>query len=369
MPTVKGVALTSTGAALLVVASLVGLPEAAAMGVGCLVAVIASVTMVWVPPIGPSLAATPEPHAVTVGSSGSLRITVTTRWAWPGRMLVAGPLDDGRRIRAWAPTSRGRRSFEVPVAVSSRGELTVGPLGLRRVGLLGLASRTVATAPPAVVLGWPETVPCPAPAVAASGLTDAGPRPDPASVEEGSVGSIRPYQQGDDLRRVAWAASARSSELLVRMPDHPPMRPAWSVRIDAPGAFPDDDGFELAVSVVASLVMADPDAALVTPDGARLRGTDALDELARLERTAEPPGRSGARPALVPASSRPGDAEGPVVVVTGPASAAPWPAPTGRARAATARICADPSGRGTGAEGEIVVGALGALPAALSGPW
>ncbi len=67
------------------------------------------------------------------------------------------------------------------------------------------------------------------------------------------LASLRSYEPGDDLRRVHWRTSARQGRLVVRQHD-PPWTRRTTVVLDVRRSCHDDDSFERAVSVVASLV-------------------------------------------------------------------------------------------------------------------
>ncbi len=107
--------------------------------------------------------------------------------------------------------------------------------------------------------------------------------------------SLREYVPGDDFRRVAWKASARSSTLLVRDLERQTSRfvlftfdTRWHTGVDD-----FEDHFESAIEVVASLAFTllarQYTVALVTPDDALPEGEGQsqfiklLDKLARLQ--------------------------------------------------------------------------------------
>jgi uncharacterized protein (DUF58 family) len=365
-----------------------GLPEAAGLAAGCAAAILIALAMVWVPPLGARGTATAVPSGVPAGAGTELEVVLELRLPAVGRLLVTGPVSDGRRIRAWVPTPEGRSVSRFPVEVPRRGPVVVGPLRARRVGLLGLTVRTVARTGPVEILGWPPMVDAPAPALAVPGDDGDARWSDPRTVDEGSVGGVRAYQPGDDPRRIAWAASARSEDLLVRIPDPLPSVPAWTVAVDVPAAFPDTSAFELALSVAASLVAGESEARLVLGGEPAGSGTVALDALARAGYEPGPATGTGTGAGAgtgtglaaggaaggTAGSSVPSESPGRTVVVTGAGS----PRPTGASRTVGAvptgreppggpilRLCADPSGRGTGTPGEIVVDDLARLDAVL----
>lgn len=378
MLTAKGWAVLFATGGLTGAAVGLGLPEAAGLAAGCAAALLTALAMVWLPPLGARGTATAVPSGVPAGADAELEVVVELRVPAVGRLLVLGPVSDGRRIRAWVPTPGARSVSRIPVAVLRRGAVVVGPLRARRVGLLGLAARTVARTGPVEILGWPPMVDARAPALAVPADEGDTRWTDPRTVDEGSVGGVRAYQPGDDPRRIAWAASARSEDLLVRIPDPLPSAPAWTIALDVPAAFPDAASFELALSVAASLVTGEPEARLLMDGEPVGSGTVALGALARAEFEPGPvtgTGRAGTR-----AGRRAGTAGGTAggtartVLVTGAGS--PGSAQVSRTVGAVPpgqeepdgpvlRLCADPAGRGTGTPGELVVDDLARLGAVL----
>lgn len=67
--------------------------------------------------------------------------------------------------------------------------------------------------------------------------------------------SLREYQPGDAMRRIAWRASARSDTLMVRQ-NAAPAPPRLVIRVEPPSGAVTEDAFENTLSLVASLVVA-----------------------------------------------------------------------------------------------------------------
>jgi uncharacterized protein (DUF58 family) len=64
--------------------------------------------------------------------------------------------------------------------------------------------------------------------------------------------TLRPYEVGDDLRRVHWRASARSGELMIRQ-DEARWRSRAAVVLDVHSSAHDAESFEVAVEAAASI--------------------------------------------------------------------------------------------------------------------
>ncbi|ACU36214.1 DUF58 domain-containing protein [Actinosynnema mirum] len=161
---------------------------------------------------------------------------------------------DGRDVPVRFPVLRpgGTTTAEYPVPTGRRGVLTLGPLVLTRRGPVGLVvSRTELTDLDQVRVA-PRVLPV---------------RGMPGRVRRGLVGAdelvesdvdpvLRPHRPGDALRGLHWAASARAGGLVVRE-DAAPTRPRLAVLLDDRAAsHPDPAGFEDAVEVAASLLVA-----------------------------------------------------------------------------------------------------------------
>ncbi|GAA1382493.1 DUF58 domain-containing protein [Pseudonocardia kongjuensis] len=145
---------------------------------------------------------------------GSLRIADTVPDA-------AGPSD--RYPPRFTVHRLGRRGARVgyPLRPAVRGAYRIGPLRGRGTDALGLAEfrHDVLAADRWLVL--PRVTPLtgrPALTSTAAGRgAEGGSRPGAGTPDV----LIRPYRQGDELRRVHWRSSARRDELMVRLDDRP----------------------------------------------------------------------------------------------------------------------------------------------------
>jgi uncharacterized protein (DUF58 family) len=205
--------------------------------------------------------------------------------------------------------------------------LTVGPLTAVREDVLGLARSShpvagreeVLVSPRAHLLAIPEL----GDGVLGRHLLALAQR-----LGQGEFHSLRDYVEGDEPRSIHWRASARSDDLKVRQHTVEGLRRCLVV-LDQHSSFGarqgdgDDDAFERAVEVAASLVHSADQAGLttrfVTTEGADVRGPDVaaqtLHLLARVQPSAAP---------TVPVERDPGEGLGLVVVVTPAPASAPW---------------------------------------------
>lgn len=144
---------------------------------------------------------------------GALRLADTVPDA-AGPVPAAPPRFTVHRIGA-----RGAR-VTYPLAPVLRGAQRIGPLTGRAVGALGLAefSREMIGADRLLVV--PQVVALQgAPRALGSGEGIPG-----AAARQGQGSPdvlVRPYRQGDELRRVHWRSTARHDELMVRLEERP----------------------------------------------------------------------------------------------------------------------------------------------------
>jgi uncharacterized protein (DUF58 family) len=157
--------------------------------------------------------------------------------------LVAVPLPEGSK--------GGSVSVPYPIATPRRGIVEVGPVRLRRVGLVGLAEHTSHVGGVDEVRVLPRRIPL-------SGLP-AGTRRSASgadvAMELGGTDlvGLHEYAVGDDLRRLHWATSARTGSLMVR-DDVDPAEPHVRVLLDDRAAsYADPEAFEEAVELAAAL--------------------------------------------------------------------------------------------------------------------
>lgn len=117
--------------------------------------------------------------------------------------------------------SRWSRRVTYRLRPRHRGLLDVGPLTVFVEDPFGLVVSRSERAAPTTVVVTPQVVALPAIRIPGewSGSGESRPRSIAAAGEEDVT--VRPYQRGDDRRRVHWRASARHSELMVRREEQP----------------------------------------------------------------------------------------------------------------------------------------------------
>jgi uncharacterized protein (DUF58 family) len=205
----------------------------------------------------------------------------------PGATAEVGPIGAG---------ATGRLAYRLPT--DRRGITVVGPLTATVSDPFGLAEVALIAASIDELTVYPrveQVVPVPV----TLGHDPHGGAEDPPGL--GRVGedfyALRAYSVGDDLRRVHWPTTARRGELMVRQ-DELPWQGRATVLVDLRRDHFDEDSFEQALSVVASVVSAERGRRdllrLVTTDGGDSgfgAGNAHVEALLEYLATAEPTNR------------------------------------------------------------------------------
>ncbi|WP_343944038.1 DUF58 domain-containing protein, partial [Pseudonocardia zijingensis] len=225
-----------------------------------------------------------EPARVPVGVSVDVRLELA---GGPllGALRLVDAAPDAAGAQADAPprftvhrlSSRGTATLTYPLRPVLRGLHKVGPLTGTATDPLGLAEFDQELAGPQRLVVLPRVVPLRGvPPALGAGEGVAG-----AALNHQGQGAtdvlIRPYRQGDELRRVHWRSSARHNELMVRLEERP-WRGGMTLLLDRRDAAHRgrgaDSSLEFAVGLAASvclhlLARGEP-VTLVTEDGVEL---------------------------------------------------------------------------------------------------
>jgi uncharacterized protein (DUF58 family) len=200
-----------------------------------------------------------HPPRVHAGSPSRIELEVTNQGDRPTPVLritdaVSGTRGADLGLAPIEPGTRARAAYRLPT--DRRGIVTIGPLdvvlqdpfGLTSVRVRG-AERTELTVYPRIdnIVGLPETT---------------GHDPEATNESPSSLGqageeffAIRPFQIGDELRRVHWPSTARFDELLVRQTELPWQGRA-TVLLDLRSEAQTEASLDICVSAVASIVTA-----------------------------------------------------------------------------------------------------------------
>jgi uncharacterized protein (DUF58 family) len=244
-----------------------------------------------------------SPPRLSVG--GEVEVTLHVRGsALVGALRLVDTVPDAAGPQAAAPpgftihrlSGRGGARLTYPLQPLLRGVHAIGPLSMGATDPLALAEfeRTVTAADRLTVLPRVVTLSgLPAALGAGEGTSGA------ALAHQGQGSSdvlVRPYRQGDELRRVHWRSTARHDELMVRLEERP-WRAGTTVLLDRRDAAHRGRGaasslefaISMAASVCAHLIDRGEPVDLVTEDGTALPGPPLdpmLDALAALRPSA-----------------------------------------------------------------------------------
>jgi len=270
--TKAGWAAVATGAVLLVASALLGFVELAALAVACLIAV--ALGLLWVQP-RPRLAVDRlvEPLRLTVGEDAISEVRVENQGSRSSLPLVARDKVGGEfkdvPLPRLKPGAHREKRYRLPT--NRRAVLDVGPLVIVRSDPFGLVQvdqdrgdqRQVFVHPRRFLLR-------PLPATFERSLE--GPTSDSAPRGSQAFHQLREYVPGDDRRMIHWKQSARTGDLVVRQHVDTSL-PDLTIILDSRSGQYRNDQFEIAVEIVASLIVACSDngfpVRLRTTDGSR----------------------------------------------------------------------------------------------------
>jgi uncharacterized protein (DUF58 family) len=196
-----------------------GLIELFVVGVGIVIALLVAVISVQrrLPPL--NVRRIVSPSMVSVGEPARVDIQLANvgRQASPYLQLWEPVGNNGgapMQLAKLGPGQAASAAYRVPTA--RRGLIRTGPLRALRRDVLGLTQRTTTLAGTEEVLIVPHTIALPFPSVGSSGRLGQHLRMKSWGQTGTEFHSLREYQRGDDIRRINWKASARSTGLIVR---------------------------------------------------------------------------------------------------------------------------------------------------------
>ena len=251
-----GVAIGSLS--LVVVGRLLGIPELFYGGAGGIALVVACALRVSFVRLKVDIVRELQPSRVHAGTPSRVELRVRNRsGSRTPVMTLRDPVGKGRTARVVLAPLGGsdtvRAAYRLPT--ERRGLLQVGPMTIEVSDPFGLAVTTARGAGEGELTVWPavdEVEPLPH-TIGDDPLAGA----DAANVSSqgDEFYALRPYEIGDDLRRVHWRSSARSDDLMVRQ-DEMPWQGRATVLLDSRRGAHSTQSFERAVSAAASVILA-----------------------------------------------------------------------------------------------------------------
>lgn len=201
------------------------------------------------------------PHPLTAGVPGTVTVTIqsdgsrASRWrrtvtqALDIREQAAAELTGGMGTKASVARDETSLTLTYSLLPARRGRWPLGPALVHTADPFGVLWADTAVGEAELVPVWPAVVDLSGTAGALMGHADRivlgarTPSPDDAS--------LRDYREGDDLRRVHWASSARRGTMLVRSDERAGRRPA-TVLLDLPR---EPHALEWSISAAASIAL------------------------------------------------------------------------------------------------------------------
>ncbi|GAA2040014.1 DUF58 domain-containing protein [Agromyces tropicus] len=191
---------------------------------------------------------------VAVGESAQARLVARN----PGRRRFAGArleLPVGRRVIArMVPALPRGGTFDERLAIPTerRGVIDVGPARTVRADPIGLMRREIVWSDVRQLHVHPRTIAVSALSTGYLRDLEGSPTRD-LTASDIAFHALREYQPGDDRRFIHWRSSAKTGTFMVRQFEET-RRSRLMVLLDlAADAYEDEEDFELAVSVAASI--------------------------------------------------------------------------------------------------------------------
>jgi uncharacterized protein (DUF58 family) len=157
------------------------------------------------------------------------------------------------RLASLAPGASVSAAVQVPT--NRRAVMTVGPAKAVRGDPLGMVGRTWNWGTPLPVVVYPSTIRVPVSMPGMAKDIEGKPTGQPSEADV-SFHALREYQYGDDIRSIHWRSSARLGQLMVRQSEDT-RRVQMALIVSTAGPeYGRERDFELAVSVYASVGLA-----------------------------------------------------------------------------------------------------------------
>lgn len=366
MLTRRGWGAAIAAAMLAIAGRMLGLAElyALAVGFGAMLIVSAVVVTRGAGALSATRAVVPS----RVHVDGACRVDVVIQNAGPRRSGLANvreSFDRGRRSAGFLlapiePGATARGAYRLPT--DRRGVFELGPLVIERLDALGLVARARDAVPATKLTVYPKIVRIVALPHSAGEDPLAGSTTPTAIGQAGDdFFALRPYETGDDLRRVHWPSVARTGELVIRQNELPWQGRVTVVvdlrsRVHTPASL--EDVLSAAASIVTacaaehSLVRLITTARVDTGFGAGRAHVDAI--LERLAAAEVHEADSGALGAIVHAAARARTSSGAACVITtrdGAAEVLGAPGGSGRRAGVTTVVFSPPRRPGTRSNG------------------
>ena len=263
MLTLRGWAVALTGLALLVVARIFGSSPVEQFGFALVVLPLIALAVVRLGKHDLEVIRRTTPERVRAGSKAKVALEIRNRGRGPAPLLLLEdrvPSDVAGRARfaLHGIEPKGRRVASYELRPPRRGHYQVGPLTLTSTDPFGLARLESAAAPTGSILVHPRIEPLALPrdlgdrrSLAVSALRQ------PIGAQGEDFYTLREYNEGEDLRKVHWPATAKRGRYMIRQEETPWHNRATVVfddRTSAHDGIGDASSFERVIEATASIV-------------------------------------------------------------------------------------------------------------------
>jgi uncharacterized protein (DUF58 family) len=292
MPTTRGWIVALAGFVLIVLGTALGVRALQQLGVGLLVLLAAAVIVVRLGKHDVRVKRTVQPERASSYQQVSVSLVVTNRGRGPAPLMLLedrlpSQISGRARFALHGIEAGGSREVTFGMRPTRRGRFNIGPLEIAFVDPFGLAHTLSRADQITTFLVYPAIEPLSLPRDLGrqqSMVVSALRRPTAAQGEE--FYTLREYVQGDDLRKIHWASTAKRRSYMIRQEETP-----WHTR----ATILLDDGmlqnaaesasFERAVEATASIVdvyhRSSYSSRLVAAGGATIDSAKGVDHMHR----------------------------------------------------------------------------------------
>lgn len=277
MLTKRGWTLAASTLAFFAAGVVFDIVELTILGIVALVLCAGAAAYVSLVPVHVRTARTLHPPRVHAGTSSRVDLEVRNMGIRRSPVLnVRDPFDRGWRWARFLVPPLGaqaatRAAYRLPT--EERGIFDIGPLEIALNDPFGLATSTFTSVGVTQLTVYPRIDPIPALPTSQGHDPHSGAQHPRALLGSGEdFYALRPYEVGDDLRRVHWASTARLDDLMIRQ-DEMPWQTRSTILLDVRAMVHNAASLELAVSAAASIHAASHRSASLV----RLVSTDGTD--------------------------------------------------------------------------------------------
>ena len=263
MPTLRGWTVAVIGLVILVIGRVLGSIAVMQVGFALMALVVIGMLVIKLGRHELEVTRTASPARVVAGHPVTVTVDVTNRGRGPAPLLLLEdriPIElNGRGRFAIQGIERGgNRTDSYEVRPSRRGRYEIGPMTISFVDPFGLASRSEQATSTAAFLVQPriETLTLPRDLGERRSLAVSALR-QPTGSQGEDFYTLREYVEGDDLKRIHWASTAKRNKYMIRQEETPWHTRATILLDDSAthqGGYGDASSFERAVEATASLV-------------------------------------------------------------------------------------------------------------------